>query len=167
MRTLQTLWYGLIATTRIYMHLSIVLFVAFALVIVIQYIKNQAAIVWASSIDTDVDNLLSKLNSHLSMTCQAVCQLANYFSIIFLFAITCIFVQTVTYSDLTILILAGTVQRNNYFTALNTGYIFRMIFLLNAICYMADKIKNEVHSKISIAISEKNLKNNHHSEIIM
>ena len=120
------------------------MFCAFASVLVIQFRNIQERIRSASSSETDINDLLKKLNRQLFTVCEAVSELANYFSIILLPFVSFIFVQAVIFSHLTFCVISGQESRSVYKTILLFLYIFRLFFILNAICYKADEIKNEV-----------------------
>ena len=83
------------------------MFFAFASALVIQFRNIQARIRNASWPNSEMVDLLEKLNQHLSITRKAICELVNYFSIMLVFFVSCIFVQAVTYSQLAIRIFSG------------------------------------------------------------
>ena len=129
---------------RIYLNLSAATFFAFASALVIQFRNIQERIRGASSSDSDTADLLEKMNNHLLATCEAVCELANYFSIIFVFFVTCIFVQAITYSHLIFRVISGREARDMDAAILTILDILRMMFILHTVCYKADEIKCEV-----------------------
>ena len=131
---------------RIYFHLSSVMFFAFASALVIQLRNIRARIRSVTSSDTDTTNLLENLNSHLFTTCVAISELGKYFSIIFLLSVSCIFVQSITFCHMAFRIISGTEKRDIYTVVVTFEAIIRMIFILNAICYKADEIKDEVYT---------------------
>lgn len=129
------------------MALSAALFFAFASALVVQLRKIQECIRSASSSDTDTNELLEKSNSHLFATCEAIRELANYFSLMFLLCISCIFVQTITFSHVLFRMISGQHQQSYIYSIILLFInIFRFFFILNVICYKADQIKDEVRT---------------------
>ena len=129
---------------RIFLNLTTASFFAFASALVIQFQSIQTRIRSVSSSDSNTVVLLEKLNGHLFMTCGAISELANYFSIIFLLFVSCIFVQTITFSHLIFRMISGQESRNMYSTIITFFDVFRMVFILHTICYKTDELKDEV-----------------------
>ena len=71
-------------------------------------------------------------------------ELADYFSSTFLVSVSCIFVQAIIYLHVLLETVSGNETRDIYKTILTIEVLIRIICILNAICYMADKIKHEV-----------------------
>ena len=65
-------------------------------------------------------------------------------SIIFLLFVSCIFVQTITFSHLIFRMISGQESRNMYSKIITFFDVFRMVFILHTICYKADELKDEV-----------------------
>ena len=130
--------------TRIYLALSTVMFFAFASALVIQFHNIQARIRSASSSYSNTNDLLEKLNNHLFTTVEAISELANFFSIIFLLLVSCIFVQTISYTHLTFRVISGRQERKIYSMILTILDIIILMSILHTVCYKADEIKYEV-----------------------
>ena len=122
------------------------MFFAFSSALVIQLGNIQEQIRSASSSHTDMVDLLEKSNNHLLATCGAMRELANYFSIIFVIFVACIFVQAITFSHLAYRIFSGQDSRDIYFNMFTMVDLFRMLFILHIICYKADDLKDEVRT---------------------
>ena len=126
------------------MNLVATMFFAFASALAIELRSIQAHIRSIFSTASDKKKL-EKLSNHLFATCGTVSELSNYFSTIFLILAGVIFVEMITHFHWAFRILSGLERKeDNFITLLTVEAIFRLVFMLNVICYKADEIKSEV-----------------------
>ena len=88
----------------------------------------------------DIGHLIKVWAEQHSLISQAIYQLEKYFQNIMMVHISCIFVGTISYC---VFILLGIAQFNFKTSIFCEAVLIRFV-VLNAVCYAAERLKNQV-----------------------